>query len=97
MNTKDRVGFTLAIISIVLAVACVVSAISEWNAGTFDRAWAIHSILMWAWLIDTALAIFSARFKWKYLLLLLLAPLAVWPIPTWMFILFRVLKMPFAP
>ena len=83
--------------SIILATLCVVSAIAEGNANTFDRAFALHSILAWAWMIDTIAVIFLSRFTWYYLLLVILAPLAFAPIPTWMFIIFRVFNVPFAP
>lgn len=80
-----------------LAPACVIAAVVEGNTNTFDRTFAVHSILMWVWVVDTATVIFLSRFTWFYFLLLILAPLAIAPIPTWMFILFRVFKMPFAP
>jgi hypothetical protein len=38
-----------------------------------------------------------SRFSWPYFLLFIFAPLAIWPIPSWMFILFRVLGIRFAP
>lgn len=83
--------------SIILAISCVASAVAEGNANTFDHAFALHSILAWVWVIDTIAVIFLSRFRWYYLLLVILAPLAFAPIPTWMFIVFRVLKVPLAP
>ena len=87
----------LAGASVILAALCVASAIAEGNANTFDRAFALHSILAWVWTIDTCAAIVLSRFTWYYFLLVVLAPLAFAPIPTWMFIIFRVFKAPFAP
>ena len=92
-----RYCYLLAGISILLAPACVIAAVVEGNTNTFDRMFAVHSILLWLWVIDTAAVIFLSRFSWYYFLLLILAPLAIAPIPTWMFILFRILKVPFAP
>ena len=89
--------YLLAGMSILLAPACVVAAVVEGNTNTFDRMFAVHSILLWLWIIDTLSVIFLSRFAWYYFLLLILAPLAVAPIPSWMFIVFRVFKVPFAP
>jgi len=94
---RDRYCYVLAGISVLLAPACVIAAVIEGNTNTFDRIFAVHSILMWLWMVDTAAVIFLSRFSWFYFLLLILAPLAIAPIPAWMFILFRVSKVPFAP
>ncbi|PYK37383.1 MAG: hypothetical protein DME49_12080 [Verrucomicrobia bacterium] len=94
---RDRYCYVLAGISVLLAPACVIAAVIEGNTNTFDRIFAVHSILMWLWMVDTAAVIFLSRFSWFYFLLLILAPLAIAPIPAWMFILFRVFKVPFAP
>jgi hypothetical protein len=94
---RDRWCLLLAGLSIVFAIGCVIAAIVEWNGHTFDHVFAVHSVFLWIWLIDTTAVIVLSRFKWYYFLLLVLAPLAILPIPSWMFILFRVLKVPFAP
>ena len=94
---RSRYCYLLAGISILLAPACVIAAVVEGNTNTFDRMFAVHSLLLWLWVIDTAAVIFLSRFTWYYFLLLILAPLAVAPIPSWMFIVFRVFKVPFAP
>jgi hypothetical protein len=96
--TKNIVAVRLlAAASVMVAVSCVVAAVAEGNANMFDRPFAVHSILLWLWVIDTAAVIVLSRFTWHYLLLLVLAALAIAPIPTWMFILFRVLHVRFAP
>lgn len=97
MKPKNRLHFPLAFASIVLAISCIVAAVIEGNANLFNSAFALHNVLLWIWVIDTALVLVLSRFKWSYLLLLTLAPFAIWPIPTWMFILFRVLRIQFAP
>ena len=94
---RDRYCYVLAGISVLLAPACVIAAVIEVYTNTLDRIFAVHSILMWLWMVDTAAVIFLSRFSWFYFLLLILAPLAIAPIPAWMFILFRVFKVPFAP
>jgi hypothetical protein len=87
----------LAATSIILAVGCVVAAVAEGDAGTFDRTFALHSVLLWLWVIATIAAIVLSRFTWYYFLLLILSPVAIAPIPSWMFILFRILHVRFAP
>jgi len=94
---RSRYCYLLAGISILLAPACVIAAVVEGNTNTFDRMFAVHSFLLWLWVVDTAAVIFLSRLAWYYFLLLILAPLAIAPIPTWMFILFRIFKVPFAP
>jgi hypothetical protein len=96
-SAKNIAIWLFAVASVAVAIGCVVAAVSEGNAGTFDRPFAIHTILLWLWIVVTAGAILLSRFRWYYFLLLLLTPVAVAPIPTWMFILFRVLHVQFAP
>ncbi len=87
----------LAAASIIIAAGCVASAVAEGNAGTFDRTFALHSVLLWLWMFATGTAIIVSRFTWYYFLLLTLSPLAIAPIPSWMFIVFRVFHVPFDP
>ena len=96
MNRR-YVCFALATLSIVLAIACVVAAVTEGNTNTFNGTFAVHNVLLWVWTTNTIFVLVLSRFRWPYFLLLIFAPLAIWPIPTWMFILFRVLRMQFAP
>jgi hypothetical protein len=97
MKKRKYICGVLALISALVAIGCVVAAVAEGNANTFSAPFAIHKILLWIWLASIIMVMILSRFSWPYFSLFIFAPLAIWPIPSWMFILFRVLRIRFAP
>ena len=64
-SAKNIAIWLFAVASVAVAIGCVVAAVSEGNAGTFDRPFAIHTILLWLWIVVTAgwaLAVMAGEF-----------------------------------
>jgi hypothetical protein len=87
-----------AAVSIIAGLAAVPVVVVEWNTHSIEGVFAPHRILLAVWIISTVASFFySGGSRWLYYLLLLLAPLAIWPFQSWFVIVFRVFRVPLAP
>ena len=70
----------------------------KWQSGDYTFDPPPHLVPMIFWIISTVLVLLMTRFRcwWTYLLLVLL-PVAIWPLQSWFYIVFRILKAPIGP
>jgi len=94
-NKKQAIR-VLTILSILFALLCVPAGAFEWNRNNYSSLWGLHRIALLFWIAFTFTALHLTKYRnYRYYLLFLLSPIAIWPFETWFFIIYSLVD--FAP
>ena len=87
-----------AALSVFVALSGIVAAHVDWELHIFFNLFAFHNLTLLGWILAAFASLYFSAFRsWPYYMLLVLAPVAIWPQEALWFLLFRVFNARFAP